>query len=186
MQKKTFGAIAGAGVILNEGLKNTAVTYITEGIETGLSVRDAVQNERVIAVLGKQNMVSIELNLLTNKVVLCLDNDGKSIYDDKILRQTIERLKLHGKAVEIALPNRKGDFNDVLKSHGASGVIELLNKAFKPEIFQDKPYKISMTYTQIKESIERISRENKLDGPPMKSPIIEQTKILQRVEMEIG
>ncbi len=65
-------------------------------------------------------------------------------------------------------------------------MIEVLNKAFKPETPQDKPHKISMTDIQIKESIERISRENKLDVPSMKSPIIEQTKILQRVEMEIG
>ena len=186
VQKKTFGAIAGAGVMINEGLKQNAVTYITEGIETGLSIRDAVQNERVIAVLGKQNMVSIAINLLTNKVVLCLDNDGKPIHDDKVLHQTIERLKLHGKAVEIAMPNKKGDFNDVLKSHGVSGVIDVLNKAFKPETLQDKPHKISITDTQIKESIERISRENKLYSPPIKSPTIEQTKTLQRVEMEIG
>jgi conjugative transfer relaxase protein TraI len=186
VQKKTFGAIAGTGVMINKGMTQNAVTYITEGVETGLSVRDAVQNERVIAVLGKQNMVSIDINLLTNKVVLCLDNDGKPIHDDKLLHQTIERLKLHGKAVEIALPNKKGDFNDVSKSHGVSGVIDILNKAFKPETLQDKLHKISMTDTQIKESIERISRENKLDAPSMKSPIIEQTKILQRVEMEIG
>jgi hypothetical protein len=51
---------------------------------------------------------------------------------------------------------------------------------------QDKPHKISMTDTQIKESIERISRKSRLDAPSMKSPIIEQSKILQRVEMEIG
>jgi hypothetical protein len=43
-----------------------------------------------------------------------------------------------------------------------------------------------MTDTQIKESIERISRKSRLDAPSMKSPIIEQSKILQRVEMEIG
>lgn len=74
----------------------------------------------------------------------------------------------------------------LLIARGISGVIELLNKAFKPETLQDKPHKISMTDTQIKESIERISRESKLDAPSMKSPIIAQTKILQRVEMEIG
>ena len=51
---------------------------------------------------------------------------------------------------------------------------------------QDKPHKISMTNNQIKESIERISRESRLDAPLMKSPIIEQSKILKRVEIEIG
>ncbi len=65
-------------------------------------------------------------------------------------------------------------------------IIEVLNKAFKPDTLQDKPHKISMTDTQIKKSIERISKENKLHSPPIKSPTIEQTKTLQRVEMEIG
>ena len=43
-----------------------------------------------------------------------------------------------------------------------------------------------MTDTQIKESIERISRENKLVSPPITSRTIEQARTLQRVEMEIG
>lgn len=186
VQKKTFGAIAGAGIMINEGQKQNAVTYITEGIETGLSVRDAVQNERVIAVLGKQNIASIDLNLLTNKVVLCLDNDGKSIQADKTIQQAIERLKLHGKAVEIALPSRKGDFNDVLIARGISRVIEVLNTAFKPEALQEGLLKISMTDTQIKESIERISRESNFDTLTIKSAAIRQAKTLQRIEMEIG
>jgi hypothetical protein len=55
-----------------------------------------------------------------------------------------------------------------------------------PRAVQEKPYKISMTDTQIKNAMERISRENKLGTPLMKSPIIKQKKILQRVEMEIS
>lgn len=172
--------------MVSEGIKNDAVTYITEGIETGLSVRDAVQNERVITVLGKQNMTSIDINLLTKKVVLCLDNDGKSIHDDKILHQTIERLKLHGKEVEIVMPNKKGDFNDVVKGEGISGVINILNKSFKPEALQENNSKISMTNTQITASIERISRDIKLGNQPVKPPQIEQTKTLQRLDLEIG
>lgn len=186
IDKKTFGAIGGAGVEISHGTKSDAVTYITEGIETGLSVRDAVQNARVIASLGKQNMTSIGITLLTDKVVLCLDNDGKSIHDDKVINETIERLKRHGKEVEIAIPNKKGDFNDVAKSEGIAGVINILNKSFKPELLQENSNKISMTSIQIKESIERISRDNRLDSKPMTAPKIEQTKTLQRLDLEIG
>lgn len=186
IQKKTFGANGGAGVVVNEGIKKDAVTYITEGIETGLSVRDAVQNERVIAVLGKQNMASIDINLLTDKVVLCLDNDGKSIQDDKLLHQTIERLKLNNKEVEIAIPNKKGDFNDVAKSEGVSAVISILNKSFKPETPQENASKISITSPQITTSLERMSRDIKLDDQPVRTPQIEQTKTLQRLDLEIG
>ena len=186
IKKKTFGAISGAGVEVSHGTKKDAVTYITEGIETGLSVRDAVQKARVISSLGKQNMLSIDINLLTDKVVLCLDNDGKSIHDDKILNETISRLKFHGKEVEIAIPNKKGDFNDVAKSDGRSGVIKLLNQSFKPELLQENSNKISMSNNQINESIERISRDNKLDSKPITSHKIEQTKTLQRLDLEIG
>ncbi len=186
IDKKTYGANGGTGVIVSEGITKDAVTYITEGIETGLSVRDAVQNERVITVLGKQNMTSIDINLLTEKVVLCLDNDGKTLHDDKILNETIKRLKLHGKEVEIAIPNKNGDFNDVVKSEGVSGIINILNKSFKPESLKENGGKISMTNTQISVSMERITRDIKLDNQPIKTPPIEQTKTLQRLNLEIG
>ena len=186
IDKKTFGSNGGVGVVVSPGANEDAITYITEGIETGLSVRDAVQNERVFVSLGKQNMASIDPNLLTNKIVLCLDNDGKSIHNDKIILQTIERLKLHGKEVKIAIPNRKGDFNDIAKSEGISGVINVLNKSFKPEALQENSNKISMSSSQIKDSLERISREHKLDNQPMKEAVIEQIKTFHRLDLEIG
>ncbi len=49
--------------------------------------------------------------------ILCLDNDGKPIKDDKVIPQTIERLNQHGKLVEIAIPVREKDFNDVMDSN---------------------------------------------------------------------
>lgn len=186
IKKKTFGANGGVGVMVSPGVNKNAITYITEGIETGLSVRDAVQNERVLVSLGKQNMTSIDPNLLTNKIVLCLDNDGRSIHNDKVILQTIERLKLHGKEVEIAIPNKKGDFNDVAKLEGVSGVINVLNKSFKPEVLQKNSNKISMSSSQIKDSLERISRENKLDNQAVKATVAEQTKTLQKLDLEIG
>jgi hypothetical protein len=116
--KKSYGSKAGSGVILSEGHGKESVTYLAEGVVTGLSVRDAVHNERVIATLGKENFPNIDMALLTNKVVLCLDNDGKPIKDDKAIILTIERLKQHGKTVEISIPIREKDFNDVNKSSG--------------------------------------------------------------------
>ena len=186
IQKKTFGSISGTGVILNKGENEQAVTYITEGVETGLSVRDAVRNERVIAVLGKQNMASIDVSLLTNKIVLCLDNDGKSIHKDRIIRQTIERLTHLGKTVEIAIPSKQGDFNDIIKSNGVSGVISVLNKSFKAETLYENTCKFSMSVNQIQNAIERSSKENNLEVMPIKPHVVEQIKTEKRLNFEIG
>ena len=51
-------------------------TYITEGVETGLSILEVNHKLRVFAVLGKQNFAKIDAHLLTKHVVFCVDNDG--------------------------------------------------------------------------------------------------------------
>ncbi len=43
--------------------------------------------------------------------------------DDKVIIQTIERLKQLGKLVAIAIPAREKDFNDINKSTGIHGVM---------------------------------------------------------------
>ncbi|HDO7806753.1 TPA: conjugative transfer relaxase/helicase TraI [Legionella pneumophila] len=183
--KKSYGSKAGVGVVLSEGKGHESVTYITEGVETGLSVRDAVQNERVIATLGKENFVNIDMALLTDKIVICMDNDGKSIKEDKVIIQTIERLKQHGKTVEIAIPLHQKDFNDVNKSSGVQGVVDILNKATNVDKFIGCPNKIDMNQDQIKKCLESISRQMNLELPENKNNPIEKLKTLQRGEMEI-
>ncbi|WP_061820309.1 conjugative transfer relaxase/helicase TraI, partial [Legionella pneumophila] len=167
--KKSYGSKAGVGVVLSEGKGHESVTYITEGVETGLSVRDAVQNERVIATLGKENFVNIDMALLTDKIVICMDNDGKSIKEDKVIIQTIERLKQHGKTVEIAIPLHQKDFNDVNKSSGVQGVVDILNKATNVDKFIGCPNKIDMNQDQIKKCLESISRQMNLELPENKN-----------------
>ncbi|HAU1484343.1 TPA: conjugative transfer relaxase/helicase TraI [Legionella pneumophila] len=183
--KKSYGSKAGVGVLLSEGKGHESVTYITEGVETGLSVRDAVQNERVIATLGKENFVNIDMALLTDKIVICMDNDGKPIKEDKVIIQTIERLKQHGKTVEIAIPLHQKDFNDVNKSSGLQGVVDILNKATNVDKFIGCPNKIDMNQDQIKKCLESISRQMNLELPENKNNPIEKLKTLQREEMEI-
>lgn len=183
--KRSYGSKNGAGVILNEGQGKESVTYIAEGVVTGLSIRDAVQNERVIVALGKSNFPNIHMDLLTDKVVLCLDNDGKPIKEDKAIIQTIERLKQHGKTVEIAIPIREKDFNDVNKSSGVQGVIDTLNKAISIEKILGATNKIDVSEDQIKKCLETISRQLKIEIPENKNPSIEKMRTLQREEMEI-
>ena len=124
--KKTFGSKQGAAVILNEGDGKNCTTYITEGIETGLSIRDAVKNERVIVTLGKNNFKTIAPELLTDKVIFCLDNDEKPLRQDLVIIDSVVRLIKLGKEVGIVMPQGKNDFNDVARTVGIRGVVENL------------------------------------------------------------
>ena len=183
--KRSYGSKNGSGVILNEGQGKESVTYIAEGVVTGLSIRDAVQNERVIVALGKSNIANIHMDLLTDKVVLCLDNDGKLLMKDKAIIQTIERLKQHGKSVEIAIPIREKDFNDVNKSSGVQGVIDTLNKAVSIEKILGSTNKIDVNEDQIIKCLDTISRQLKIEIPENKNPSIEKMRTLQREEIEL-
>jgi len=185
--KKSYGSKSDAAVILNPGRDQNSVTYITEGVETGLSIRDAVKNERVLVTLGKQNFSTLNMDMLTNKVVLCLDNDGKPIKDDPVIVKTIERLIQHGKSVEIALPERVKDFNDVKRLNGTLGVIDALNKSNNISKIDGIPSQLNINQEQIKQCIERMSKQLNLDIPQPKSPEIstEKVKTIQRTEMEI-
>lgn len=183
--KRSYGPKLGAGVILSEGQGKESITYLTEGVVTGLSVRDAVKNERVIAVLGKDNFANIDMELLTNKVVLCLDNDGKSFKNDAAVILTIERLKKQGKDVEVAIPARVKDFNDVNKASGVSGVIDTLNKSINVDAVVGNTNKINLSEDQIKQFLDKITRQMKIEIPEMNNQSFEKIKTLQRQEMEI-
>jgi len=183
--KKSFGSKNGAGVILNHGAGTDSITYITEEVETGLSVRDTVKNERVIATLGKSNLPNIDMGLLTNKVVLCLDNDGKAIDQDKAILGIISRLNQHGKEVIIAMPSRQGDFNDVAQNSGIQGVINTLKKSVSFDSMKATVNENRMSHDQIKTCLEKISNQIQMNLPETKDKSLEKNKSLQRFEMEI-
>ena len=150
-----------------------------------MSIRDAVQNERVIATLGKQNFTNINMELLTDKVVLCLDNDGHSIKEDKVLVQAIERLQLHGKTVEIAIPSKLKDFNDVKRADGLEGVINTLSTSFNANTLHLSSNKVAIDEQKIKTDSQAIPQQFKIEIQEKNHDSIENIKALQREEMEI-
>jgi len=111
-------------------------TFIAEGVETALSVNEAFQEEHVIATLGKNNFIRIDPRVLNEKVVLVFDNDGKDIWDDKILLRATERLIVEGKEVYIVFPPAiegldKTDMNDFLVHLGVEGVHKVIMNNMK-------------------------------------------------------
>ena len=136
-KKRTYGSPKGNSVYLlnnkSSNDRNDRITCLVEGVETGLSVRDAAKNVDVIVTLGKSNFLHIAPENIGKKVIFCLDNDGLKMFGDNIIDQTAERLIQAGKEVYIALPNQientKTDFNDVAAKKGLSEVKDTLNNA---------------------------------------------------------
>lgn len=127
MAKQTYGTMNGYGIELNQGaLIDKKCTYLSEGVETGLSILNVKKDAHVMAVLGASNFKNIRPEYLADQVIICLDNDFKTQATQKQIesikhcmakfKAMVERLNRAGKQVKFALPNHAGfDFNDVLK-----------------------------------------------------------------------
>ena len=136
VKKRTYGSPSGALVLLakDSSIAQFGPTFIAEGIETGLSIRDAIKEGRVLVTLGKTNFLSVDLQSIGKKAVFCLDNDGvKNPYDDTI-HKAVSRVVAAGKEVLISMPDQdsrqsKTDFNDIAKNYGAAKVQQYLSQA---------------------------------------------------------
>jgi len=119
-EKQTYGAVNGCSIELNKKSKSQT-TYVAEGVETGLSILAGDPNAKVLAITGKENFKTIDITRLSNKVVLCLDNDGEATFQKSIIEKAAFRLIEAGKSVSLMMPKKTGDdFNDVLRRDGAS------------------------------------------------------------------
>jgi len=139
VQRRTYGSFKSGDCqhicSLNEGdVAGSDVTYVSEGVETGLSLYQVDPDSHILATLGKHNFTRLDPALLHRKVVLIWDNDGIPINKDKILRATVNNLKRSGKEdVYLLYPpatesGSKVDLNDTLRDRGREGVEEVLRK----------------------------------------------------------
>ncbi len=130
--KQTYGPSKGYGIELNHAAERS-ITYLAEGIETGLSLVEANKKAHVLAVLGKSNFANIHLDQLADKVVLCLDHDGVQTYTNQLIEKAVARLEAAGKTVAVLLPDaqniaHRGDFNDLLREKGLAEVIKQMQQ----------------------------------------------------------
>jgi hypothetical protein len=144
VKKRTYASPSGAMVSLQNNAvsstKNT-ISFIAEGTETGLSIKDAVKNSDVFVTLGKSNFTKIDPDKVSQKIVFCLDNDGEKSFMDNTINKAAERLINSGKEVFIAIPEQinkqKTDFNDVAKHNGNQVVKDVLNRAITYNEWKD-------------------------------------------------
>ena len=128
IKKRSLGKLSGNHVTL-AGKKGSGMSFVAEGVETGLSVREAIKDAHVIATLGKHNIKNVDPKTLSDTVVLIADNDGKQLKDDKQIMDAAARLSHAGKVVHVVMPESLGnktDMNDILKQKGTQGVLNTL------------------------------------------------------------
>ncbi|GEM_PF-1330419 len=167
IKKRTYALAPGSSVNLSRNIKNRQVTYLTEGVETGLSIQQSIDNGNVEVVLGQSNFKHPCLKNMAKHVVLCLDNDGTNVNpaQEKMVHQAALSLINQGKTVWIAKPGEHGqDYNDLLKTQGT--------KAVKLNIDHAIPY---ADYVE-KKSISPVALKDELAHKDLKSNVLPQDK----------
>jgi len=121
--KKSFGVIKGSFVEVQKDSLSASggkpkVTLIAEGLETALSIKEAGVEGRILCSLGVSNIKNYEPSK-GEHVIICADNDGAHSTSEKVVENA--RLLLEEKAASVTViqPEMLGDYNDVLKLHGA-------------------------------------------------------------------
>ncbi|CAL7959125.1 conserved hypothetical protein [Gammaproteobacteria bacterium] len=180
-KKRTYASPSGALVSLqgqeskNNDNKISGVSFIAEGTETGLSIKDAVgviKNNDVKVTLGKSNFTNIDPQNVSQKIIFCLDNDGKGTFTDNTIHKAAQRLIDLGKEVFIAIPgqmsngNIKTDFNDIAKTMGIDLVKKTLNNAITYKEWKNSLEKNDMhKYNEVIPSIaEKVMQNNYTDS----------------------
>ncbi|AIL13878.1 hypothetical protein IM40_11045 (plasmid) [Candidatus Paracaedimonas acanthamoebae] len=150
VKKKSKGTIKGTIVEIQKG---EGITYVAEGIETALSLKEVHINGRILVSLGLSNMNNISAHLKEGEpVILCGDADNPTSAAWKTSERALEKLKQEGFKVSIIRPQgEKGrDFNDVLKEEG----IKAVQEAFKNvAVFQEDSYKQTLEVRSLEKQI---------------------------------
>ncbi|MFU7500703.1 MAG: toprim domain-containing protein, partial [Candidatus Tisiphia sp.] len=126
--KRSFGKIAGSFVDvgsisnINTISNRRSITIIAEGLETALSVKQALGNDsahqdkqiKILCSLGISNIKNYQ-PVSGEKIIIAADNDGIDAVTNTTIATAKKELLSKGAFVEIVKPSKVGDFNDILK-----------------------------------------------------------------------
>ena len=149
--KKSKGQISGSAVYLQCDSKHR-VTFVAEGPETGLSLKESGLQGDILVSLGIGNVH--KLIPRHSYIVLCADYDAKNQTTLKNLNHTKAKLIQRGYDVAIVWPETQGpekvDFNDILKNRGVTAIQDILRTQLGPIAqFNDQPLAQSSTMDQL-------------------------------------
>lgn len=143
--KLSLGLLKQTEAIVNKG-KDSETVYIVEGVETALSVRDALPQYKIVATLSASRLYDVPLSPATKRVVICADEDGPDASSNKSVRDAVNTYLAKGLRVEVAYPRalaglEKTDFNDVSRVFGVQALREDFEKTIR--IHGNKPLSVS-------------------------------------------
>ncbi len=194
LKKQTIGSKKGASVMIKQTNDPNAPTLVAEGTVTGLSVAQALPNVNVNITLGKGMFAHLDSVKLSNKIIFCLDNDGKNLKSDKVILAASTRLVSDKKEVSFMIPNGlslpKQDYNDILKQKGCDAIKRDFQQAIPYADFysQDTNYPIKINDDQDKLPSKKIIREvmrNEKEISPSLVKSINHQPVLQKISEEM-
>jgi phage/plasmid primase-like uncharacterized protein len=189
--KKSFGRISGSFVNLGQNIgagnvkgdnltarddiltnsrgieTRDKITIIAEGIETGLSVKQALSRNNSYSDLEIKILCSLGINNISNyqpsigeKIIIAADNDGEDSITNRTINKAKSALEEKGVYLETVRPEMHGDFNDVLKDK-TLGESEI-SRIFKPAI--EKYTAVSLNrYLELQATSGKVLTLNNLD-----------------------
>lgn len=133
--KKSFGKISGSFVKIGSCTTNNhdqpggntpQITFLAEGLETALSIKESGVNANILCSLGISNIKNYS-PIEGERIIIAADNDGEDSITSKIIEKAKIDFEHNGAFVEIVQPEGKGDFNDILLAteNAAEGVSEI-------------------------------------------------------------
>ena len=125
--KANLGVAEQSAVLIQQGL---GTLWVAEGIETALSIAQALPHQQVMASTSVDRLKSIPVAADIHTVVLCADKDEAGSQSFKSIIKAVEHHLSQGKKVFIAMPQSidKCDFNDLMQKAGVLAVQEALDR----------------------------------------------------------
>lgn len=109
------------------------IVAVGEGIETGLSLRQALDGSVPVGAAGSvDNIGALLLPSRTRIVLLCEDGNPPGSFAAAATERSVQRLRSRGLEVVRARPPAGTDFDDLRRGRGLAPVREILARAWPP------------------------------------------------------
>ncbi|MCP4923714.1 MAG: hypothetical protein GY915_06770 [bacterium] len=185
VNKKSFGAIKGSFVTLQQDTNKTGRTFIAEGIETALSIKEVEFEGKIVATLGVHNFKNYTPQKSEKTIVLCADNDGASSKTGnfKILNDTAKFLvEEKGKEVIGVYPPQVGeDFNDVLQKNGPNSIWSIFRKAEVSLYAEPQPAHPTVSTQKTSQEASQTSKEVEVSNSKAESIDIHSREAIRKM-----
>ena len=109
----------------------------------------------------------------------------RDIAQDKLINKAIQRLQEQGKTVAIAYPHERGDFNDIAKKMGVSGVVEALKQVTVPNQINENKRIVASNEVKMVSEHQAIKQDIGSSDQERTGLLVKQDKSLERLEREI-